>query len=417
MFCYKDIQEIIKNEEQPIHLAGVVVHNSDFQSNAKEGIKDFFAETYGRDNICSVGSIGYLHVKSTLKELGRAYGIDDKEINELTTVGLKGFGEEENEDGESDDAMPLEDLQEKFPALKAFLEKYPEVEKVFKKLQGTINNWGVHAGGILISDRPLLDQLPVRVNKGKLVSCWSEGLNGRELGEMGFLKLDLLAIETLDIIEEAIQKINEHDPNANLTFDKIMDIMIQNRDKDALARVENGWNEGVFQFETALALRVVKEMHGMRQFDDIASLSTLMRPAALQNQFGAKYGMRRDDEEKYFVPECMKPYIGNEMGLPIFQEHALFYGYYMAGMNMVDSFTLCKNLYKGKLHSQKDIDYWHDKFVNGCIPKIRHEEYDIEFDNGEKRHFTEFDKLKCKDGLEHTVKEIVEGGMEIEETQ
>ena len=47
-------QKIYNNEEVPIHLSGVVVHNSDFQSNAKEGIKDFFAETYGKDNICSV---------------------------------------------------------------------------------------------------------------------------------------------------------------------------------------------------------------------------------------------------------------------------------------------------------------------------------------------------------------------------
>ena len=46
MITFNEIKEIIKNEDEPIHLAGVVVHNSDFQSNAKDGVKDYFVETY-----------------------------------------------------------------------------------------------------------------------------------------------------------------------------------------------------------------------------------------------------------------------------------------------------------------------------------------------------------------------------------
>lgn len=402
MITFNQIKEIYKNNEQPIHLEGVVVHNSDFQSNAKEGIKDFFAETYGKNNICSVGTIGYLHVKSTLKELGRVFDIDDKEINVLTTEGLKAFEAD-------DDGLPLNELKEKFPALNEFLSKYPQVEKVFSKLQGTINCWGVHAGGILISDKSLLEQLPVRVNKGKLASCWSEGLNGRELGEMGFLKLDLLAIETLDIIEEAINLINDRYPNAKVNFDTIpLD------EPHALARIENGENQGVFQFETALALKVVKNMGGIKIFDDLASLSTLMRPAALQNGFDKKFGELREHPEKMDIPEIMKPYMSKEYGLPIYQESAYFFGNVMAGMDKVNSYRFMKLLYKGKM--KKDlIPYWREKFISGCMKKIKHKEYDIEMENGEIKHFTEYDKVKCKDGEEHNIKEIIENNLEMED--
>lgn len=410
MIVFDDIKEIIKNEDEPIHLAGVVVHNSDFQSNAKDGVKDFFAEQYGKNNICSVGTVGYLHVKSTLKELGRVYGIDDKVINELTTKGLEDFEAE-------DDGLPLDELCDKFPKLKAFLDEYPQLAGVFKKLQGTINCWGVHAGGILISDKPLTDQLPVRVNKGKLASCWSEGLNGRELGEMGFLKLDLLAIETLDIIEDALELVNLSRFRVQLpeiTFDEIMDIMIEKEPSEVLSRIDKGKNQGVFQFETPLALRVCNEMRGIRNFDDIASLSTLMRPAALQNKFPDKYGRRRDGEEEYFIPDCMKPFIEKEYGMPIFQEGAYFFGMYLAGMDKVSAYKFMKLLYKGKMKGDK-IPEWHDKFIKGCLPKINHEEYDVEFEDGTTKHFTEYDKLKCIDGQEHTVKEIVEKNLEIEE--
>lgn len=387
--------------------------DNDVESVHKEEVKDYFANVYGKDNICSVGTVGYLHVKSTLKELGRVYGIDDKIINEITTKGLEGFEAE-------DDGLPLDELCNKFPKLKAFLDEHPQLAGVFKKLQGTINCWGVHAGGILISDKPLTDQLPVRVNKGKLASCWSEGLNGRELGEMGFLKLDLLAIETLDIIEDALELVNLSRFRVNLpkiTFDEIMGIMIEKEPPEVLSRIDKGRNQGVFQFETPLALRVCSEMRGIRNFDDIASLSTLMRPAALQNKFPDKYGRRRDGEEEYFIPDCMKPFIEKEYGMPIFQEGAYFFGMYLAGMDKVLAYRWMKALYKNKIHGQKDIDYWHDKFVGGCLKKIKHEEYDIEFDNGETKHFTEFDKLKCSDGQEHTVKEIVEKNLEIDETQ
>lgn len=400
MITFDEIKEIYKNEEQPIHLAGVVVHNSDFQSNAKEGVKDFFAETYGKDNICSIGTIGYLHTKSTLKELGRVFDIDDKEINELTTKGLKEFEAD-------DDELSIDELKEKFIELNNFFCKYPQVENVFKKLQGTINCWGVHAGGILISDKSLLNQIPVRINKGKLVSCWIEGLTSRELGDMGFLKLDLLAIETLDIIEDAINLINERYPRACVEFDKIpLD------EPHALARIEHKENQGVFQFETPLALRVCKDMGGIRQFDDIASLSTLMRPAALQNKFGEKYGKRRDGLEKYFIPDCMKPYISNEYGMPIYQEGAYFFAMYMAGLDKVESYRFMKILYKGKMKGDK-IPYWHDKFINGCMKKIKHTEYEIELENGEKRVYTEYDKIKCIDGNKYTIQEIIDNDYEI----
>ena len=383
--------------------------DNDVLSAKKDEVKDYFAEIYGKENICSVGTVGYLLVKNALKELGRAFNIDGKIINELTTKGLKELEKDDN-------GLPLEELCEKFKALKEFLDKYPEVAKVFKKLQGTINSWGVHAGGILISDRPLVDQLPVRLNKGKLVSCWSEGLNGRELGEMGFLKLDLLAIETLDIIQDAFNLVYERHPDEHRTFDDVMEIAVDEDEPRVLERIGDGENQGVFQFETPLALRVCSEMRGIRAFDDIASLSTLMRPAALQNKFPEKYGKRRDGEEDFFIPECMRPYIEKEYGMPIYQEGAYFFGMHMAGFDKVSSYKFMKLLYKGKMKGDK-IPEWHDKFVKGCLPKIKHEEYDIEFENGETRHYTEYDVLKCTDGQTHTVKEIVEQNLEIDDQQ
>jgi len=361
---FDEIKEVYKNTNEPIHVKGVVVHNCDFGSSTKDSIKDYFAEKYGSDCICSIGTIGFLRTKSVLKELGRVHNVSAEEINELTTVGLSNF----NPLG--DEELTLEELKEKFPALDKFLKKYTFFEKDFSKLQGTINCWGIHAGGIIISDKPLVDILPVRVNKDKLCTVWTEGLHSRELGQMGFIKLDILAIETLDVIDEAIKLINERH-NVNLNFDQIpID------DKKSLERLENKGNIGVFQFETPLALKVSKNMGGIKRFDDLASLSTLMRPAALENKFDIKFGEFRYGQEnpneqdvvKPKIVDVMKPYIEKEYGLPIYQEAAYYFAKHMAGMSNVDAYKFMKLLYKGKMTKDK-IPYWKEMFIKGCMTK------------------------------------------------
>ena len=374
--------------------------DSDFSSGTKDSVKDYFADTYGKNNICSIGTVGFLHTKSALKELARVYDVPPEEINILTTEGLKDFEAD-------DDELPLDELKIKFPALALFLRKHPEFEKSFSKLQGTINCWGVHAGGILISDKPLIDQLPVRVNDGKLATVWTEGLSGRELGQMGFIKLDILAIETLDIIEETIDLINSR-YGKGLKFEDI-----PWDEPNALARIEKGDNIGVFQFETPLALRVCEHMGGLHKFEDIASLSTLMRPAALENKFDVKFGNRKNGKEKYFIPHCMRQYMDKEYGLPIYQEAALYFALHLAKMDLPSGYTMMKLLYKGKMTNEK-IPYWREKFIDGSKNNMLHEEIEITLDNGEVRRYRKDEMVKCKDGVERTIEEVLTTGVEIE---
>ena len=374
--------------------------DSDFGSLYKDSVKDYFAEKYGKDNICSIGTIGYLHTKSALKEIGRVYDVDPEIMNELTTTGMKDFEPD-------DDEKPLDELREKFPALDKFLIEHPFFEKKFAKIYGSINCWGVHAGGILVSDKPLIEQLPVRINKGKIATVWTEGLGGRELGQMGFLKLDILAIETLDIIEEAIGLINERYGKDTVNFDKIP--LDETR---ALSRIENHENLGVFQFETPLALRVAKNMGGLKVFDDIASLSTLMRPAALENKFDVEFGLRRSGEKKVEIPEFMKKFMEKEYGLPIYQESAYHFAYNMAGLDKVKSYKFMKTLYKGKMKGDL-VPYWKNLFINGCMSKIKHKEYEIELEDGSVKTYTEFDEIECTDGNKHTIQDIIENDLEI----
>lgn len=332
--------------------------DSDFATNKKEIVKDHFIEVYGEKCTASIGTCGLMKTKSVLKDLARLYEVPMEEINSVTAGEMSGyFDDDEN-------PIPLEKLKKEFPGLEKLLNKYPQMGNTFEKLRGSITNWGKHAGGVLITDFDLTEQLPLRRDpEGKLVTCWQEGIASRELGMMGFIKFDILAIDQLNIFEDTIRLIKE-------TTGKEIDVnKIPIDDYKALKLLDEHDGVCVFQFDTDLSGRVIDHMKGIKKFEDLGSLSTLMRPAALANRFDSEFGKRRTNSSGVYVPDCLKPYLAETFGLPIYQEHIMQAGMYMAGFDKNTAYKFMKLLYKGKM--TKDIvPEWREKFLNGCKEKV-----------------------------------------------
>lgn len=395
---------ILKKNGSKIHESGIVVHNCDFPGNEKDNVREYFISKYGKNNVCHIGTVGLLKLRGTLKELARLYDISPDEINELTTNGMKDLDKD-------DEGLSIEELRNKCVALNEFLNKYPEFEKVFDKLYGTINCWGIHAGGMIVTDFDLTKQMPIRVVDGKYVSCWTEGLGGRELGQMGFIKMDILAIDCLDTLEKTIKLINKrHDEHFDL-------YNIPVDEKVSIDQLNKHDSIGIFQFDSPVATRVIDNIGGVETFEDLSVVNSLARPASLQNQLDKKFFEYKIHPEKIFIPKELQIYMKDTMGLPIYQEAAYFYAKYLADFDKVDSYKLMKNLYKNKLHNQKDIDYWKNKFLKGCKSKIKHNEYVIKFENGISKTYLEDEELLCVDGEKHTIKYIIENNIEIDNSE
>ena len=397
-------------EDEILHIdtLGVVCHNSsypdvdvDFSCDTRDSVKEYFIEKYGEKNVCSIGSIGYMKPKSVLKDLARINNIPLEEVNDLTTGEMKKFTKEDEE-------LSLDELREKYKGFDALLKKYPAFEESFKKVQGSINCWGKHAGGVLVSDTDLTTQLPVRVNDGKLASCWTEGLSSRELGMMGFIKMDILAIDAINIIEETIALINQRH-NKHMTFDDI-----NLNDLQALKQMDSHDNLCIFQFDTDLTNRVVDQMGGINSLNDLISLVALMRPSSLSNKLPVKFGQRRKGEVPVDVPERLKPYLGFTYGLPVFQESAYHVAKYLAGFDNVSAYKFMKTLYKGKMKGEA-VSYWKNKFMQGCSKCVIKEKIEIELEDGSLLIIDKDEKLTCIDGVERSIDEIIKQGIEIDD--
>ena len=127
-----------------------------------------------------------------------------------------------------------------------------------------------------------------------------------------------------------------------------------------------------------LAVQLIEYVPVYGRYDD---LLVLLNTPVKEELIKYISNVLNEDLEKYFLPEVMEKYVGKEYGMPIYQEGAYFFAMHMAGLNKVESYRFMKILYKGKMKDDK-IPYWREKFINGCLPKIKHKEYTIELENG-----------------------------------
>lgn len=387
--------------EKDYDYEGIVVHNSsypdvDLDFSDRDKVKDYLVSKYGYECVCSVGTVGRLKTKGVIQNLARVNNVPQEEYLDITAVEMGGVTAAELEE------MDLEELENKFPKLNEFFKKYPKIKRDFNKLNGCINCWGKHAGGVILSNTPLTDIMPVRVIDGKLVSCWTEGLSGRELGEMGFIKMDLLGVNAMSVFFDTAKLIEERH---GVKYDYYNTPI---NDRKAFGAINSKDNIGIYQFDSELSNKVVEDMGGVHSFDDLVSLTALIRPSALQNKFPKRF-----KEAKEFgcnLPKVIENDLKDTAGLPLFQEAAYLVARNMAKMNVVDASDFMKTLYKGKMTPEK-VPFWKEKFLNGC-DYVR-EVIEVELDNGEVKQFEEGEIVICKDGISRTIEEIIEKQIEI----
>ena len=344
------LDEIISKGEQ---ISAGDLPDVDIDFSNRDKVKAYLIEKYGEKNTCTIGTVGRRQNRSVLINLGKIHDVPLDEVQEAS----KDLTPEE-------DDMELDELKEKMPGIARLFKKFPKMEGDFIKLRGTISNWGKHAGGVLVSNVELTDMLPVRKVDDVIVTCWTEGIASRELGMMGFVKMDLLGVDAMNIVQDIIDMIRQTHPEFTSDMNKLP---LENY--DALASAANCDLMGVFQFDSDVAIKVIKAMEGIKTFNDLVAVTALMRPAALQNKFPAKFGKRRTGEEQYYLPPCLEPYLGSSYGLPLFQEAAYHVATHLAGFDRVKAYKFMKLLYKGKMTKDK-VPEWQEKFTKGCQPKV-----------------------------------------------
>ena len=231
----------------------------DFSNNPETGegrdtILQELAKKYNHgENIhfALVGVRSVYSIKSALRDIARVYEVPASETFAVTK--------------EISDDISLEDNAKKSKIIASYLEKYPEVAKIASQIVGVTSNFGVHAGGVVISDKqyPLNKYVPLQKSHSGIPSTlWDKD----ELQDIcGFVKYDLLGVTALSQISAVKYLLNDREV--------YQDYPIQSKPFDLCKK---GHHKNIFQFESPLGKRAFTELK-MASIQDLSNASGMIR--------------------------------------------------------------------------------------------------------------------------------------------
>ena len=320
----------------------VVAIDTDFSN--QEVVFKYLQKTYGERNVARIITYGTLTAKSCTRKVMGVFGYSMLEI-------AKVIGYMPNEL-----SFTMDEALEQSTQLIDFFNSSDERKfmlKVIKRLEGVICQEGKHAGGVVIYP-DLAKYLPLKMinddngNRTIPVAC----LTKYPLEDSGFVKFDILGLETLPILHHTLELIKEYtgkeielpnDMNSDLNDGRVYDML------------KNGDVLGIFQLNSQ-AGKVVEQ--APRKFSDIVALTSIIRPGTGDWN---EYIDRRNGKEWYIAPSRQK-YLRESEGLIIYQEQYLHDAYYHADWAYGYS---DKHIRKNK--KLKDDIELREKFIKDCV--------------------------------------------------
>jgi DNA polymerase-3 subunit alpha len=312
----------------------------DFSVAGRDRVINYVAEKYGRDRVAQIITFGTMLARAAVRDAGRVlevpYGTVDK-IAKLIPEGPKVY---------------LDDCLKPGAELKAAYDGDPLVREIVdlaKPLEGLVRQDSIHAAGVVISDRPLTDVVPLQ-RKGEGEETVTQ-FGMWDVEALGLLKMDFLGLRNLDVIDKAVALIGN-----GLDIQKIP--ADDRRTYEMLAR---GDSIGVFQFESSgmrEALRSVRPT----EFEDLIALVALYRPGPMQ--YIPAYAKRKHGQEPVtFIDPRLEPITGVTHSICIYQEQYLEIAKQIAGFTPAEADDLRKAIGK-KLHEL--MASLKEKFLEGC---------------------------------------------------
>lgn len=348
--------------------------DSDFED--RDAMIGLLQAEFGEENVIPISSYGRMQISTGTKDIAKVLGIPFDEVNAATrgldmkvksAVAGKGeakAGVDVTFDLAVEHHKPFADL----------MEKYPDLAGMVGSLGKQIKSIGRHAGGVLISE-DVPNRMPVIMSKGRLQTPWIEGMAAKQLEPFGWIKFDVLGLETLSIIRRCVEMIIQRERGLkNPKFHHVSKWVEENldpkvidfNDKKVYDHVyRDGRWFGIFQCTNGGAQKFFQRAKP-QSLIEIATLTSIFRPGPLGGQVDQMYVERKNDPS--LIPE-MHPMIWKVLeptyGLLIFQEQVMDLAHYVAGIPR----DKCDDLRRGITKSSYKhlVPELKEQFISGAL--------------------------------------------------
>lgn len=316
----------------------------DFADARRDEVINYVAQKYGRHHVAQIITFGTMAARAAIRDTGRAlefpYSFCD------TTAKMIPFG--------NTITQALDNVRE----FSDFYKKDPEAKRLIdsaKKLEGVVRHASTHACGVVISDEPLYNIVPLQratQNEENIVTQYE--MNSIEA--LGLLKMDFLGLKNLTIIEDTLKLIKIRQ-NINIDLDNLdLD------DKKTFALLQRAQTTGVFQLESDGMKRYLKELKPT-ELEDIIAMVALYRPGPMKlipDYIDRKHGRKIIE---YMHPKLEK-ILKKTYGVGIYQEQMMQIARDLGGFTLAEADILRKAIGK---KIEKLLAEQKDKIIKGMI--------------------------------------------------
>jgi DNA polymerase-3 subunit alpha len=321
----------------------------DFCINGRDRVVKYVVSKYGQEKVAQIATFGTLKAKAAIKDVGRALGLSYAEtdrVAQLVPAPRQGF------DYSLPEAIKMEPRLAEYAANEG-----RELIELAQKLEGLTRHSSTHAAGVVIGDRPLVDLLPMMVDKdGNDVTQYSMTY----VEKAGLVKFDFLGLKTLTVIYTALKIIKES-RGIDLNLETLpLD------DAKTYALLCAGNTTGVFQLESTGITEMTMRLKP-NSFDDLVAILALYRPGPLDAGMVDHYIERKHGRQPVaYLHPLMQNSLADTYGIILYQEQIMQLARELAGYSLAEADLLRKAMGK---KIPEEMAKQHDRFVAGAIDR------------------------------------------------
>jgi DNA polymerase III subunit alpha len=277
----------------------------DFCFNRREEVLRYVSEKYGAANVAQIITFGRMKARAVVRDVGRALGLKPAETDRIAKLVPGTLG------------MTIAKALDQEPDLKKLAENDATVSKLINislRLEGLARHASTHAAGVVLSDRPMVEHLPLcSGKKEEVVTQWDM----KCVEKVGLIKFDFLGLKTLTVIQDALNLIREGGKPV-----PDMDVLPLD-DAKTFELLCKGRTEGVFQLESSGMRRVLMDLKPSC-FEDVIALLALYRPGPLESGMVTSFIRCKHGQTKveYLLPQ-LEPILTDTYGVILYQEQVM----------------------------------------------------------------------------------------------
>jgi DNA polymerase III subunit alpha len=303
----------------------------------------YTSEKYGSDRVAQIVTFGSLKARAVLRDVGRVMGIPYGEVDKIAKLVPPG------------PKVTLKQALQSEPRLQRLCDRDEKIKTLFDisfRLEGISRHAGTHAAGVLISRRPLTEDVPLRRGKDDEVITQ---FDMHDAEEVGLLKMDFLGLRTLSVIQGTIDIVEK------TRGEKIDLARLPLDDPETFELLSRANTMGVFQLEGS-GMRDLSTRIGLKRFDDILDLVALYRPGPMHML--TDYVARKHGQGRISYPDpSLEPILKDTYGVMLYQEQVMMIANKLAGFTLAKADTLRQAMAKKKAGKMAQL---REAFVRGA---------------------------------------------------